>query len=204
MLVEKAEYLSAGIHIGMKTCTPFMKKFVYKIREDGVSVFNLQIVDERIKTAAGFLSKFQKPMIAGKKEAAKTGIEMFSKIIEAKAVSGRFPPGTITNPSFREFYEPDVLLIADPLIDQQAITEVKKKRIPVIGICDTFNNARDIDLVIPLNNNGRKSLSLFFWILAKEVLKNRGKIKTDKDFRPTPEDFGYAEEKEEKAEEDER
>ncbi len=200
MLVEKTEYLSAGIHIGMKTCTPYMKRFVYKVREDGVSVFNLQIVDERIKTAAAFISRFQKPMVIGKKESAKQGIEACAKAIGAKGLAGRFPPGTITNPSFKDFYEPDVILIVDPLIDQQAINEAKKKRIPVVGLCDTFNNTKDIDLVIPLNNNGKKSLSLFFWILTKEMLKSRGKVKADKDYKLTPKDFGYEEEEKEAAE----
>ena len=42
MLVEKTEYLTAGVHIGMKSCTPYMKQFVYKVRDDGLAVFNLQ------------------------------------------------------------------------------------------------------------------------------------------------------------------
>jgi len=177
MLVNKTEYLSAGMHIGMRTCTPYMKKFVYKIREDGMAVFNLQITDERIKTAAKFMAGFQKVMLVGRKEAARSGVDMFGKTVESKAIAGRFPPGTITNPMFREFYEPDLILISDPLIDQQAITEAKKKRIPIVALCDTFNNVRDVDLVVPMNNNSKKSLSLFFWILAKEILKNRGKLK---------------------------
>ena len=52
MLVNKTEYLTAGVHIGMKSCTPYMRQFVYKIRDDGLAVFNLQKVDDRIKVAA--------------------------------------------------------------------------------------------------------------------------------------------------------
>ena len=60
MLVDKTEYLTAGIHIGMKSCTPYMRQFVYKIRDDGLAVFNLKMVDERIKTGVNFLSQFKK------------------------------------------------------------------------------------------------------------------------------------------------
>lgn len=190
MLVDKTEYLTAGIHIGMKSCTPFMKKFVYKVREDGVAVFNLKMLDERILVAAKFLSRFSKVAVASRKEAAGKAVTVFSGLIGAKAMAGRFPPGTLTNPSFKNFHEPDILMVADPLVDDQAVKEAKKKRIPIIAVCNTFNGARDVDLVIPMNNNGKKSLALFFWILSREVLRERGDLKKGVKFNKKVEDFG--------------
>ncbi len=190
MLVEKTEYLTAGVHIGMKSCTPYMKQFVYKVRDDGLAVFNLQKVDNRIKIAADFLSKFEKIMIVSKKDNASTAIKSFAEVVNGKAISGRFLPGTLTNPSYKGFYEPDVVFVADPLIDDQAIKEAKRKRIPVVALCDTFNIVRDIDVIIPVNNNGKKSLALIFWIMAREILKNRKEIKKDTDFKKTIKDFG--------------
>ncbi|MBM3303574.1 MAG: 30S ribosomal protein S2 [Candidatus Aenigmarchaeota archaeon] len=187
MLVDKTEYLTAGIHIGMKSCTPFMRRFVYKVREDGVSVFNLKMLDERLLTAAKFISGFSKIMVVSRKEAAGRAITVFARLIGAKAIAGRFPPGTLTNPSFKEFYEPDLVVVADPLVDEQAVREAKKKRIPIVAICNTFNTARDIDLVIPMNNNGKKSLALAFWILSRETLKARG---SKEKFKMKIEDFG--------------
>ncbi len=190
MLVDKTEYLTAGVHIGMKTCTPFMKHFVYKTREDGLAVFNLKMVDDRIKIAAKFLSRFKKLLVASRKSNASMAIEEFAKQTGGKAISGRFSPGTLTNPSYKDFYEPDVILTVDPLVDEQVIKEAKKKRLPIVALCDTFNSAKDIDLIIPSNNNGKKSLALIFWILAREILKKRGKIKKDSDFKPALKDFG--------------
>jgi small subunit ribosomal protein S2 len=187
MLVDKTEYLTAGIHIGMKSCTPFMRRFVYKVREDGVAVFNLKMLDERLLTAAKFLSGFSKIMVVSRKEAAGKAITVFARVVGAKAIAGRFPPGTLTNPSFKEFYEPDIVVVADPLVDEQAVKEAKKKRIPIVAICNTFNTARDVDLVVPMNNNGKKSLALTFWILSREMLKARGS--RDK-FKMKIEDFG--------------
>jgi len=185
MLVEKVEYLTAGIHIGMKSCTPYMKQFVYKIREDGLAVFNLKLVNTRIKTAANFLSGFNNILIVSRKENAAIPIKSFAKAIGGKAIAGRFSPGTLTNPSYKDFYEPDVVFVVDPLIDEQVIKEANKKKIPIVSLCDTFNEAKNVDFIIPMNNNGKKALALAFWILAKEMLK-----KDKKEFKLTVKDFG--------------
>jgi small subunit ribosomal protein S2 len=54
---------------------------------------------------------------------------------------------------------------------------------PVLALCDTNNQANNIDFVIPCNNKGKKSLGLIFYILAKEYMKRRGLIKSDKEFK---------------------
>ena len=190
MLIDKTEYMTAGIYIGMKSCTPYMKQFVYKIREDGLAMFNLKKVDERLKLAADFISNFKKILVVSRKEGAKKAIEKFAEAVGCKAISGRFNPGTLTNPSFRDFFEPNLVFVVDPLVDEQVIIEARKKRIPVVAMCNTFNNARDVDLIIPLNNNGKKSLALAFWVMARETLKVMGKIKKDSDFNLKVEDFG--------------
>ena len=50
-----APSLKAGIHIGTKFRTKYMDKFIYKTRPDGLSVLNLQKIDERLRLAANFL-----------------------------------------------------------------------------------------------------------------------------------------------------
>lgn len=190
MLVERTEYLSAGVHIGMKSCTKYMRQFVYKIRDDGLAVFNLQKVDQRIKTVANFLSKFNHILVVSRKVNAEIPIKKFAEVVKGKVIAGRFPPGTLTNPSFKDFYEPQVVFIVDSLVDEQAIKEAKRKRVPVVALCDTFNEATDLDLIIPMNNNGKKALALIFWILVREVLKNRKEIKKDSEFKLTVKDFG--------------
>lgn len=190
MLVDKNTYLTSGIYIGMKTCTPYMKQFVYRTREDGLDMFNLKRIDERLKVAGGFLAMFKSILVVSKKEAAGKTIKAFAKLTGARGITGRFPPGMLTNPSFEGFFEPDVIVVVDPLIDDQVLEEAKRKRIPIVALCNTFNMARDIDLVIPLNNNGKKSLALAFWILARELLKARGSIKKDSEFKAELKDFG--------------
>ena len=76
-------------------------------------------------------------------------------------------------------------MLTDPLSDKQALKESIDSRIPVVALCDTFNDTKNIDLVIPCNNKGRKSLALIYWLLAREIMKERG----EKEFNYKPEEF---------------
>ena len=188
-LLEKKDYLSAGIHIGMKSKNKEMSRFIYKVREDGLAVLNLRLLDERIRTASQFLAKLNTILVVGRKANAHEPIKKFAEIVGAKFVSGRFMPGTLTNPNYRDFIEPDVVVLSDPLSDQQALVEAVNSRIPIVGLCDTFNETRNIDYVVPCNNKGKKSLALVYWLLAREILKLKGKD----EFKYTLEDFGGVE-----------
>jgi small subunit ribosomal protein S2 len=183
------EYLSAGMHIGMKQQTSHMKKFVYKVREDGLAILDLQSIEKRIKIAARFLSKFERIMVVCRKMVGWKAAKKFAKIVNGKAIVGRFLPGTITNPSFPGYYEPDVVVITDPLLDTQAMKEAVKMHIPIVALCDTSNETELIDLIIPVNNKGRKSIARVYWLLAREILKERGKIKDDNEYEYKFEDF---------------
>ncbi len=185
LLISKQEYLSAGIHIGMKSRTADMKKFIYKVREDGLAVLDLKTVDDRIKLAAKFLSRAKKILVVGRKSNAHDPIKKFSEIVGSNYIIGRFMPGTLTNPSYKKYMEPDVVLLTDPLSDYQALKEALDSRVPIIALCDTFNETRNIDFTIPCNNKGKKSLSLIFFLLAREILKDKGQ----KEFNYKLEDF---------------
>lgn len=189
LLIPKQDYLSAGIHIGMKSKTASMKRFIYKIREDGLCVLNLKLLDERIGIAAKFLAKNKSILIVGRKANAYIGIKKMAEIIRADYVIGRFMPGKLTNPNYNKFSEPDVVLLTDPLADKQALKEAVDSRIPVVALCDTFNETKNIDLVVPCNNKGRKSVALIFWLLTREIMKNRG----EKEFNYKVEEFMSAE-----------
>ena len=190
-LVPTDEYLKSGIHIGTKFKTRYMEKFIYKTRPDGLSVLNLQRIDERIGIAAKFLARYNPEdiLVVGRRESAWKPITMFGKVIGAKVYAGRYPPGILTNPGLENYIEVKKLLAVDLWPDRNAVMDSMKIGIPVIALCDTNNQSNNIDLVIPGNNKGKKSLGLFFWILAREYLKARGIIKNDKEFKEKVEDF---------------
>jgi len=81
-----------------------------------------------------------------------------------------FLPGTLTNPSLPYYSEPRLIIVSDPQVDAQAITEATNAGVPVIGIANTDNVTSKLDLVIPANNRGRKALATIYWLLAKEIL----------------------------------
>ena len=190
-LVPTDEYLKSGIHIGTKFKTRYMENFIYKTRPDGLSILNLQKIDERLKIATKFLAQYNPEdiLIVGRRESAWKPIKMFGKVTGAKVFAGRYPPGILTNPNLDNYIEVKVLLAVDAGPDKNAIVDAIKMGIPVIAICDTNNQSNDIDLVAPSNNKGKKSLGLFFWILAREYLRNRGLLKKNEELKEKVEDF---------------
>ena len=181
------EYLSAGVHIGMKQQTKDMKRFIYKIRPDGLAVMNVQLIEERVNIAAKFLSKFKKIVVVSRKLIGQKAAVKFAEATDSKAFIGRFLPGTITNPNFPGYFEPDIVIVTDPFADKQAIEEALKMRKPVIAFCDTFNETPKIDFIIPCNNRGRRSIALLYYTLAKKIFMERGG--KEEDFKYKPEDF---------------
>jgi small subunit ribosomal protein S2 len=188
-LIPRDKYLAAGVHIGTQQKTKQMDRFVYKIRPMGLAVLNLRTVDDRIRTVGRFLSSLSKIIVVSRKSIACPAITKFAEIVGAKAVCGRFMPGMLTNPNYKDFYEADVVFVIDPLTDYQAVDEAVKASVPLVSICDTFNETRNIDLILPANNKGRRSMATLFWLLAREVQKNRGAIKSDREFKYSVEDF---------------
>lgn len=175
-LIPMDEYLAAGVHIGTQQKTEDMKKFIYRVRPDGLYVLDVKASDERIKIAGSFLSKFEpmRILVVSARQYGQYPAMMFAKVVGAKSLVGRFIPGTLTNPQYRNFMEPDVVIVTDPIGDSQAVKEAVDVGIPVIGMCDTNNMTENIDLVIPTNNKGRKALALIYFLLAREILKLRG------------------------------
>jgi small subunit ribosomal protein S2 len=105
------------------------------------------------------------------------------------SILGRFMPGTFTNPSLPDYMEPEVVVVTDPQADQQAVIEATRAGVPVIAISNSDNVTSKVDLVIPANNRGRKALATVYWLLAREVLKKQGKIKSDSGMPVSIDDF---------------
>ncbi|MEM4396914.1 MAG: 30S ribosomal protein S2 [Candidatus Woesearchaeota archaeon] len=191
LLISRDLYLKYGAHIGTKFKTKYLEKFIFKTREDGLSVFNISEVDKRLRTAFKFLSRYapEDILVVGRRETALKPLMKLQEITGIKTMPGRYFPGMLTNPSLKEYTEAKILLAVDPVFDKNAIDDAFSRGIPIVAICDTNNTANKIDLVIPFNNKGRTSLGLFFWLFAKYYMLNRGMIKNEKEFKYEIEDF---------------
>jgi len=175
-IIPQDEYLTAGIHIGTQQKTKEMMRFVYRVRTDGLYVLDIQATDQRIRLAAKMLAKYDpsRILIVSARQYGHYPSEVFAKAVGTKVITGRFIPGTLTNPKLHLYVEPDVLIVTDPSGDLQAVNEAINVGIPVIALCDTNNSTSNVDLVIPTNNKGRKALALIYWLLAKKTLEERG------------------------------
>ena len=190
-LVPRDVYLKSGIHIGTKFRTAYMDQFIYKTRPDGLSVLNLQKIDERIKIAATFLTQYDPKdvLIICRRENGWKSVELFGKLSGVRTFAGRYPPGILTNPNLEQYTEAKIIMVVDAWPDRNAVMDAVKIGIPVIALCDTNNQTNYIDFVVPCNNKGKKSLGLLFYILTKEYLKVQGKLKEDEELPNKLEDF---------------
>ncbi len=175
-LIPVDEYLTAGVHIGTQQKTKDMEKFIYLVRTDGLYILDVQATDQRIRAAAKFISRYEpsKILVVSARQYGQRPTEMFAKALGARAILGRFIPGTLTNPAYQNYTESDALIVIDPIGDAQAVTEAMSVGTPIVGMCDTNNMTANIDLIIPTNNKGRKALAIVYWLLAKETLKEKG------------------------------
>lgn len=175
-IVPLDEFLAAGIHIGTQQKTKDMMKFVYRVRTDGLYVLDIQSTDERIRMAAALIAKYDptKVLIVSARQYGHHPVKMFAKAIGAKANTGRFIPGTLTNPILEIYVEPDIIIVTDPHGDSQVVKEAVSIGIPVVALCDTNNSTSNVDMVIPTNNKGRKALSLVYWLLTKKTTELKG------------------------------
>jgi len=178
LLVPAEVYRKAGVMFGTQICTKYMKQFVYKILPDGFYLLDVAKIDERLRIAANFLSKFdpQKIAVVSVRLYGQKPARMMCERVGCKAITGRIIPGVFTNPHLEYYMEPDVVLVTDPRTDKQAIYEASKVGIPIVAFADTDNKIENIDLIVPANNKGRRSLALLYWILTREILRASGRI----------------------------
>jgi small subunit ribosomal protein S2 len=191
LLVPVDKYLSAGVHIGTHVCTKYMEPFVYKVRPDGVYILDVRKIDERLRIAGKFLAMFEPAKIAvvsarlyGRKPVLK-----MCQYLQCRPFVDRFLPGTFTNPALTTYFEPAVVLVTDPRADAQAVKEASEIGIPVVAFADTDNRTENVDLVVPANNKGRKSLALLYWILTRQIMRERGVVPANADLPEPPSEF---------------
>jgi small subunit ribosomal protein S2 len=189
-LVPAEDYLTAGVHIGTKYKNGYSNKYIQKSRADGLKIIDTEMIDAKLKVLIKFLSKYDAADIAimGRRENAKKPLQLFSKLLGCDVFTGRYLPGKLTNASLTDFKEYKVVIVCDPLTDKNILNEAFETGTFTIGFCDTNNKTNKLDLVIPINNKGKKSLGLALMLVAKHYLANKGILK-ESDFKYTVDDF---------------
>jgi small subunit ribosomal protein S2 len=191
LLLPQDTLLSAGIHIGTRMKTQDMNQFIYRVRPDGLYVLDIKKTDERIRVAAKFLARFDpaKVVAVAARLYGCDPVKRLCDVTGATPVLGRFIPGMLSNPIYPKRIEPGVIIVSDPKADAQAVREAAIMGISVIALCSTDNEFRDVDLVIPTNNKGRRALAIIYWLLARQIMRERGEIPADGDISLSIDDF---------------
>jgi len=173
-----AKMLACNVHLGSKTVNPQMKRYVWKRNSNGIQILNLQKTYEKIVLAARMIVAIEEPgdvCVVAARPYGQRAILKFSTLTGAKAVAGRFTPGTFTNQIQPKFMEPRLIIVTDPHTDGQALLEASYANIPSIAICNSDSPVRHVDCVIPANNKGKHAIGLIYWLLCREVLRLQGK-----------------------------
>jgi small subunit ribosomal protein S2 len=191
MSAIKKKVISTGIRVGTNVKTKFMRQYITESSPEGLYMLDIDITLQRIKTAAKFVNQMdiKKVIVCSGREYANTPIEKFCECTGAVMMLRRFMPGTLTNPSLPFYTEPQLVIISDPQVDAQAVVESTNAGIPVIGVSNTDNLTSKLDLVIPANNRGRKALATVYWLLAREILIQKGELTEDQDMKYEIDDF---------------
>lgn len=191
LLLPREVLLSAGVHIGTHVKNKEMEYFIYKVRNDGLYILDVEKMNERIKVAAKFLSRIDpsKVLVVSSKRYGRTPVLKFCEVMNAKSMVGRFTSGTLTNPGCGTYTEPEVLIVTDSLADTQAVEEASIMGIPVIALSSTDNSTSNVDLVIPLNNKGRRALAVVYWLLCREIKRTKSEITPEGDLEVSIDEF---------------
>ena len=190
-VVNQNDYLEVGIHIATKVRSPGMSRFIYRVREDGLYLLDLKTIDTRISTVANMIAMYdaKEVVVTASRIYAIVAAEKFASIIGAKFIKGRVTPGVFTNPHRQDYIEAKLILISDSRNEKQAVKEASMQNIPIIALSDTDNSTKFVDLILPSNNRGRKSLAFIYYLLTREVLRLRGDINSYEEFKHTQSEF---------------
>uniref|UniRef100_G3U964 40S ribosomal protein SA n=1 Tax=Loxodonta africana TaxID=9785 RepID=G3U964_LOXAF len=120
----------------------------------------------------------------------------------ATSIAGHFAPGTFTNQVQVAFQEPGLLVVTEPRAEGQPLTDASYVNLPTTALC-TDSPLHYVDIAIPYSNTGAHSMSLTWWMLAREVLCLCGTISQEHLWMVMPDLYFYRDpeviEKEEQA-----
>jgi small subunit ribosomal protein SAe len=176
---DAMKMLHCETHVGIANADFQSEQYTWKRRTDGFYIINLRKTWEKLLLAARAIAAIENPAdvcVVSARPYAQRALLKFAAHTGATPLFGRFTPGCLTNQIQKNFKEPRLLVISDPRVDHQAVTEASYVNIPVISFTNTDSPLKFIDIAIPCNNKGRESIGLMWWFLAREVLLLKGKM----------------------------
>lgn len=194
---DVAMMIKCKTHIGKANINHMMKPYVFKRTAEKVNLIDIFKQYEKLMVAARVCATVKNPadiLVVSQKPLASRAIFKFAHYTGATHQVNRWTAGTLTNQITKQYLEPQVIIVADPKADCQAIKETCYANVPVIALCNTDSRLENVDIAIPCNNNYAHSLGIIFWMLAREILILRGELSKDEEWGIIPDLFFHTEE----------
>jgi len=75
---------------------------------------------------------------------------------------------------------PEAIFIVDVRTEKTAVAEARKRRVPIVAICDTNVNPEEVGYPIPANDDAVKSIELLVGLAAGAIKEGRQEFETKK------------------------
>jgi len=140
---DAMKLLICDSHIGANRCNYQMEQYIWKRRSDGVYLINIRKTWEKLLLAARAIAAVENPAdvcVISSRPISQRGLLKFAAHTGATPICGRFTPGSLTNQFTKNFKEPRLIIVSDPLYDHQAVTESSYVNIPVIAFATQIHH----------------------------------------------------------------
>mmetsp|Transcript_120110 Transcript_120110/g.179461 ORF Transcript_120110/g.179461 Transcript_120110/m.179461 type:complete len:211 (-) Transcript_120110:2760-3392(-) len=171
--------LLCNCHLGSRRCESLMTPYTWRKRIDGIYIINIAKTIEKLRLAARAIVAVKTPtnvMAISTESIGQRAVIRFSYYTGCQMVLGRWMPGKLTNQMCQEYSEPQLIILTNPSLDSQPLSEASYVNIPTIAFCNTDSSLKFVDISIPGNNQHRYSVAILWWMLTKEVLKLKGQL----------------------------
>merc|ERR1711912_5376 len=175
--------LHSESHLGNTNYHRSMERFVNHITPEGVPVFKVEETLNKVKLAARLIAaqpNCEDVIVVSSRDLGQRAVIKFATFTGCSATSNaRWTPGVLTNHMTKQFLEPRLMVVVDTYADRKAIIEASYMNIPVIALTNSDSSLQYVDVAIPCNNKSTNSISMVFWLLAREVRVLMGQLGRD-------------------------
>merc|ERR1712050_320563 len=187
--------LHSECHLGNTNYHHTMERYINHITPEGVPIFRVEETYNKIRLAARLIAaqpNLEDVIVVSSRDLGQRAVIKFATFTGCSATSNaRWTPGVLTNHNTKQFKEPRLMVVVDTYADRKAIIEASYMNIPVIALTNSDSSLQYVDVAIPCNNKSTESISMIFWLLAREVRILQGRLRKDEDWEVMVDLFYY-------------
>ena len=194
------QLLQAGCHFGhlRRKWNPAMAPYIFMER-NGIHIIDLNKtvakIDEACDAIKAIAKSGKKILFVATKKQAKDIVAEKATSVNMPYVIERWPGGMLTNfTTIRKAVKkmtnidrlmndgtfPSALFVVDVMKEHIAVKEAKRLGIPVFAIVDTNSDPRDIDYVIPANDDAKDSVEVILDAICGAIAEGLEERKVEK------------------------